>query len=203
MLSKPLTEPRRVVSLLDPAMKQIKRQQRIAYSLSRNIEDLGDISTLKNQFTVAIIHPMRPESRHLAGVLHMLFAANCSAVENGPTTQSDFETTDGMVSLKTESVVKLPFDSVLEWGQVVLDLASVNGVDNPFTSRATLWESRIQEAERQDAIRAAMDIAAKLPHSKPSTSEKLTPDVEPESDIPSTQSPSETPGDSSSPALTT
>ena len=203
MLSKPLTEPRQVVSLLDPAMMQISRQRRIAYSLSRNIEDLGDIAALKNQFTEATLHPRRPESRHLAGMLHLLFAANCSAMKNGAVDTTDFETTDGLISLKTASLVKVQFDVALEWGQVILDLASVNGVDNPFTSRATLWESRIQEAERQDAIRAAMDIAAKLPHSKPSTSEKLTPDVEPESDIPSTQSPSETPGDSSSPALTT
>jgi hypothetical protein len=189
MLRQPLTEPREIVSLLDPAMKQIDRQRRIAYSLSRNMDDLGDISTLKNQFTVAIIHPMRPETRHLAGLLHLLFAANCSDVKNGPTGPSDFETTEGMISLKTESLPKLPFDSALEWGQVVLDLASVNGVDSPFSSRATEWESRILEAERQDAVRAAMDMSANPPHSKPSASENLQPDSEPEPNGPSTPNP--------------
>lgn len=166
MLKAPLTEPRRVVSLSDPAMKQIGRQQRVAYSLNRNIEELGDISTLKNQFTIAVIHPMRPESRHLATRPHLLFAANCSAIENGPTSESDFETTSGMISLKVDSLTKLPFESVIEWGGVVLDLASVDGVDSPFLSPVTSWEERIVNAERIAAIHAAKEFA-KQPPSKP------------------------------------
>jgi len=187
MLRQPLSEPRQVVSLLDPAMKQIDRQRRIAYSLSRNIEDLGDISALKDQFAEATLHPMRPETRHLAGRLHLLFAANCSDTKGGLTNPSDFETTDGMISLKTDSLVKIPFDVVLEWGQVVMDLACVNGVDSPFTSRATLWESRILEAERQDAIRAATGFA-RPPHSKPSTSKQSSDTTEESNDSPVTPS---------------
>ena len=202
MLSKRLTEPRRVVSMLDPAMKQIDPKTRIAYSQSRNIEDLGDIKALAEPFAIFTITPMLPKYQHLAGMLHMLFSFHCTEVEGCHIGPSDFETKDGATYMKQKSMETIPLDSVLEIGQVILDLASVNGVDSPFSSPVSDWEDRIREAQRQDAMRVAMTIAAKLPGSKPSYSKNSPTDSATEPSGPSTQSPSQA-DDSSSPAQTT
>lgn len=187
MLTRRLTEPREVVSLLDPAMKQINPQVRIAYSLSRNMADLGDISQLAEPFAIFTLTPMLPKYQHLAGALHLLFAVHCMAAKNAPVDGADFETKDGFTSLDQKAMEKIPLDSVLELGQVVLDLASVDGVASPFTSAATDWESRIREAQRQDALRVATGLVKPSP-TKPSASQKSMPDANPEPDGPSTQS---------------
>lgn len=203
MLSKRLTEPRRVVSMLDPAMRQIDPKKRIAYSHSRMIEDLGDLSALAEPFAVFTITPMLPKYQHLAGMLHMLFSFHCIKVEGCHITPADFETKDGAMYMKQESMETLPLDSVLELGQVILDLASVDGATSPFSSPVSDWQDRIREADRQTAMRAAMGIAAKLPGSKPPATPKSQTDSGTEPNGPQPQSPSETPGDSSSPVPTT
>jgi len=202
MLAKRLTEPRRVVSMLDPAMKQIDPKVRLAYSQSRNIDDLGDIAALAEPFAVFTITPMIPKYQHLAGMLHMLFSFHCIKVEGSHITAADYETKDGVTHMLQESMETLPLDVVLEIGQVILDLASVNGTDSPFSSPVSDWQDRIREAQRQTAIRAAMDIAAKLPASKLSGSKSLPTDSETKPSGPSTPSPSPE-IDSSSPAPTT
>jgi len=192
MLTRRLTAPREAVSMLDPAMRQIDPKKRIAYSQSRNLEDLGDLSALAEPFVVFTLAPMLPKYQHLAGRLDMLFAFHCLKVEGCHITPADFENKDGVMYMKQESMETLPLDMVLELGQVILDMASVDGAASPFSSPVSDWQGRIQEADRQTAIRAAMGLAAKLPGSKQSGSKKPQPNSEPEPSGPSTPSPSET-----------
>lgn len=169
MLKTRLTEPRKVVSMLDPAMRQIDPQRRGAYVMSRNIEDLGDINAIEEKFAIFTLEPMKPNFQHLAGVPHLLFAAHCIAAENAPVSGSDFAEKDGRTRLKVESAEKIPLDVTMELGQVVLELASVDGdYASPFSSPVIEWVNRIREAERHDATRALMIDLAKRTHSKQS-----------------------------------
>lgn len=193
MLTRRLTEPREVVSMLDPAMRRIDPKKRIAYSQSRNLEDLGDLSVLAEPFVVFTLTPMLPKYQHLAAALHMLFAFHCTKVEGCHITPADFENKDGHVYLTQKAMETLPLDTVLELGQVVMDMASVDGGASPFSQPVIDWQDRIREADRQNAMRAAMGIAAKIPNTKPSATEKPSTDSKAATGGPSPRSPSETP----------
>ncbi len=134
MLRTRITEPRRVVSLNDPAIEAIEFQKIKAYSTSRNIEDLGDLNALSERVTVFTVTQMLPKYQHLETMPDLLFMHHCSACENGPVDKSDFETKDGHTTLKKDSLEKIPRRTVLELGNVVWELASVDGNQSPFSS---------------------------------------------------------------------
>jgi len=176
--------------MVDPAMRQIDPKRRIAYMQSRAIEDLGDIGALAEPFAVFTLAPMLPKYQHLAGMLNLLFAFHCTKVEGCHITPSDFESKDGATYMIQRAMETLPLDLVLELGQVILDLASVNGVDSPFSSPVIDWENRIADASRQAAVRVAMGIAAKIPNFKQSESTNSQPGSATEPDGQSSPSPS-------------
>jgi len=203
MLKTRLTEPRRVVSLYDPAIEAIEFQRIKAYSTSRNIEDLGDISGLSSPLTVFTITQMLPRYQHLENRNDLLFMYHCSACENGPVDKSDFETKDGRTTLKEDSIEKIPRKTVLELGGVVWELSSVDGNESPFSSPGIELVNRIREVQSHNALRAVMTTRAKENLSKQSASTSSPTTPEATASTTSTQAPSETPGDSSSPAPTT
>lgn len=189
MLRQRLTEPRRVVSLHDPAIDGIDFQKIKAYSSSRNLDDLGDLDALEEKPTVFRIAPMLPKYQHLEAMLDRLFAAHCVGCEDGPLDESDFDEKDGRRFLKTDSLDKLPRRTVLELGHIVWELASVDGGASPFSSPGIELVNQIRDRQAHRAIRAVMGTAAKPPHSEQSASEKSTQPEEPGSSSPSTPSP--------------
>lgn len=166
MLPLRLSEPRRVVSMYDPAMKQIDAQRRLLYQSTRNIKDLGDIDSLPDQFTICTLAPLLPKHQHLTAYPHLLYGKYCSKIENAPFSDNAFEENDGWVSMKEAFVEKIPADDVADFAGVIIQMASVNGVVSPFSLQDTAWLSRIREVERQDALRAVIE-PAKQPPSKP------------------------------------
>ncbi len=193
MLRARLTEPRKVVSLNDPAIEAIEFQKIKAYSTSRNLEDLGDLSKLPDPVTVFTIGPMLPKFQHLETQPDLLFRNHCSACENGPVDKSDFETKDGYTSLKKESIEKLPRKTVLELGNVVWELASVDGNESPFSSPGIELVNRIREVQAHRALRAVMTTRAATSNSSPSASTSSTTTSEETANTTSTPVPSETP----------
>lgn len=179
MLRKRLTEPRRIVSMYDPAMKQIDMQRRLLYQSTRNIEDLGDISALSEPFTICTVAALLPRHQHLQGFPYLLFAKYCSKIENAHFTESAFEENDGWVSMKKEFAEELGSDDVVDMAGAILQMASVDGTVSPFSLADTAWQDRIREAERQAALRAVIG-PAKKPPSKPSTSQSEQPETKPE-----------------------
>jgi len=202
MLRARLTEPRRVVSLHDPAIEAIEFQLIKAYSTSRNIDDLGDLSALPEQATVFTITQMLPKYQHLEGRADLLFAAHCSGCENGPVDKSDFETKDGRTSLKVESLEKIPRTTVLELGGVVWELSSVDGDVSPFSSPGIELVNRIREVQSHRALRAHMITRAAETLSKQSALTSSQKPTEETASLNSTPESSEEPNASSSPAPT-
>ena len=195
MLRARLTEPRKVVSLNDPAIEAVEFQKIKAYSTSRNMEDLGDISKLPNPLTVFTLSPMLPKFQHLETQPDLLFRNHCSGCENGPVDKSDFETKDGYTSLKKESLEKIPRKTVLELGGVVWELSSVDGNQSPFSSPGIELVNRIREVQAHNALRAIMTTRAGTSNSEPSASKSSTTTPVATVDTTSTHLPLETPDD--------
>ena len=188
MLTKRLTEPRRVVSLHDPAIDPIDFQKIKAYSTSRNIDDLGDLSELEDKMTVFKLSPMLPKFQHLETMLDRLFAAHCVGCEDGPLDESDFDEKDGRRFLKIDSLDKLPRRTVIELGQIVWELASVDGGASPFSSPGIELVNQIRDRQSHRALRAIIDTVKK-PRSEQSTSTNSTLESEAENAGPSTPNP--------------
>jgi len=187
MLRARLTEPRKAVSLHDPAIDGIDFQKIKAYSTSRNISDLGDLDVLEEKPTIFKLSPMLPKYQHLEAMLDRLFAAHCVGCENGPLDESDFDEKDGRRFLKTDALDKLPRRTVIELGQIVWELASVDGAASPFSSPGIELVNQIRDRQAHRAIRAVIE-SAKKPPSKPSTSKEPSDTTEESSDSPATPS---------------
>ena len=193
MLKTRLTEPRRVVSMYDSAMRQIEPAKRNLYQATRNIEDLGDIDGLEERFTISTLRPLLPRHEHVTDP-YLLYSKYCSKIENAPFSAEAFEEVDGWTSMKREFAERLQSRDIIDMAGVIVQLASVDGGPySPFSLADIDWRVRIQDAERQAAMIAARDIAAKIPLLKPSDSQKPNPPGSTETSSRSTPSPSETP----------
>lgn len=164
MLRARLSETRIAVSLHDPAITQIDMRKLYKYKGTRNIIDLGDITNLKNPLTIFHLEAMLPHYQAFAAdeKLDMLFAIHCSKIENGPVTDDDFENDDGRISLKFESRTKVPYNTTIELGEVIRQLASVDGAVSPFSPQVgdLGWQTQIRDQQAHDALYALTDTTA-------------------------------------------
>jgi len=168
MLRARLTEPRAVISVYDPAIMGIDYQKLHKYKMTRNLDDLGDLSVLKEKPTIHMLEPMLPMYEGFRDKPAFNYAVHCSKIIDGPVTDKDFETDDGRTSLKFEAIAKIPDKSVIELGGVVLQLASVDGIISPFILLDSTWDAWVRNLQSLNAMRALTESRADTPPSKPS-----------------------------------
>jgi hypothetical protein len=154
MLRKKITEPRRVVSLFDPALRHASAEARAKYTLSRDLIDLGDVDTWPERPTFWLLGPLRPEHAHLtdgsASYLRqrMIVSLYLLSVENW-SHELQFETIDGVRSVLFDDIDRMGSDVVADLAGVIAGLARSD--TTPFSPPAGY-----SEYLRTDAIRRAM-----------------------------------------------
>lgn len=163
MLSQRLTEPRRVVSLYDPALCQFSWEKRRKYQQSRDISDLGDIDSLPDKLTIYTIRPLLAEYEHLCGPRNSsdsdappaehrtIFGLHVSKIENAPPEWGVFETRNDIRYLTEDAISKHPLRTVQEMAKLVVELA--NGDTRPFGSPVG-WQAALVRTESLIAMNA-------------------------------------------------
>lgn len=161
MLGERLTASRWAVSLEDPALIPLLQDEPdkiMRYSRTRDIEDLGGVerlSTMPAPPTLVKLRPMLARYDHVEDNPAMLLSLHVDEFKNAPSSWSAFETHGSTKSLADKAVAAIPRAVVVEWGELVRQMASADGVDTPFSSPAG-WLERMS---RRAAI-AAIDAGA-------------------------------------------
>lgn len=161
MITKRLTASRRAVSLQDTALLDLPRETLKRYEASRDIDDLGDLSSLSEKPTIFHFEPLRVEHEHYidlidSSILWRIFSIYVIKIENlilDDGQEIVWSETNGERRIKDECRELIPRDIVMEIAGVIIQAASKDGAAVPFSSRATSWE----ETRAQALIFRAMD----------------------------------------------
>jgi hypothetical protein len=134
MLGKRLSEPRRAISVYDPAFLEFGAKVRDEYLITRDIDLLGDLSAMPNPPTVVTLEPARPEHQHLLArddmeTLTALFRMYAVAIEHGAPLQ--VEEVNGVRRLTDDCVASFGWEVAAEWGGLVQQFARCD--TTPFT----------------------------------------------------------------------
>ena len=161
MLGERLTAARWVVSLEDPALVPILRDDPAAvgkYSRTRDIADLGGVERLEQlpkPPTLVKLAPMLVKYQHLENNPEYLLAFHAQEFKNAPDAFADWEDISGDRCLTQAAVNAIPRAVVREWADVVLQLASADGVTTPFGAPDG-WLDRMQRRVALLALDAAV-----------------------------------------------
>lgn len=157
MPRKRVTESRDVVCLCDPAMSWIDRGKLVKYSLSRNIEDLGDLKTLQEQPRIYRCRPLSTRAEttgklyldeNNADAAWMIVASHVENISDIATLKK--RQINNIDTLEDEVREILPFDEVHEIAKVICELPN-SGDNRPFSPPDT-WEQGLMRTQWYRAL---------------------------------------------------
>lgn len=178
MLTKRVTAPRWLVSIMDPALGAIDRERVALYVNSRDIDDLGDLSKLPEQPTGFHCLPLsvKLENHRLALVEErdansawIIFAFSVDRFRHFPDAPSPVtEKGSEITHLPDESREMIDPETIIEIARAICEMPS-RGDTNPFSPPDGWERARI----RQTAYRALRptDAPSDSPDTKPAAGE--------------------------------
>lgn len=154
------------VSRFDPSFAELDMALQKNYLLTRDMEELGDLSKLPQPLGIFWLRPMLTRYQHLEGSFDLLFQFHVEKIDGF--SDSDWEPIpkdpDGHKRLTDKALERIPREIVIEQGAVVWESASRDGKISPFSLPGTLQAlgARAREVGMLTAVRAAMANAAEL-----------------------------------------
>jgi hypothetical protein len=137
MLVPKLTEPTPVISVTDPALRQIPKTIVAKYAMSRKIADLGDLAALPEQPTIFSVLPLlvAHEAEATIGTpssARAIVREHVCGVVGAPWLATE-KTSDGRTRLTAAAVDLLPLEIIMEIFRVVIELQRGGEADAFFT----------------------------------------------------------------------
>jgi hypothetical protein len=132
MLGTRLTATRWVVSLFDDALSEIDYSLLVAYSTSRNLDYLGDLSKLEHKPVMFEVAPITTRTERFMDDDHMTFAYCVRDMKHAPPEwNSEWKETAGLRYMEDAAREKIPLNVIQEIAQVAREMA--NGDSAPFS----------------------------------------------------------------------
>ena len=134
MIKRVLSEPRKVVSVYDPAViAKLDGSTLMKYSLTRDFSLIESIDFGADKPTIFELAPLLSNHEDYTDRPLLLFQLYVKKIQNVDADMCRFEQRDGIKFLSDESAGLFPMEMRKELGELVVQFASRDGDHRPFS----------------------------------------------------------------------
>lgn len=153
MLVPKLTEPTPIISVTDPALRQIPRTVVAKYAMSRKIADLGPLSELPEPPTIFSVLPLLVayEAEATIGTpasARSIVREHVCGIQGAPWLTTE-KTSDNRTRLTATAVDQIPLEIIMELYRVIIELQRGGEQDAFFTPPGSFSARADLEMRRQ------------------------------------------------------